>query len=225
MIQTATPEYVIENDDYQIAMVTNGRLQQNAYIAKHRSSNDIVLIDPGGDFEGIRDLIDRMQGKPRLVLLTHAHFDHVGGVSEIIKHYDIPFYLHNGDAKLLRRAPLYAMSFESRVITVPKTFIPVNGTSVEWSGDVVKVIATPGHTDGSVCYLMGRLCFSGDTIMRHTVGNTNMPGASAINLELSINTLFTKVPANTLLLPGHDDPWSVADAKIWWAEKNAIYSR
>jgi hydroxyacylglutathione hydrolase len=219
MIQTATPEYVVEDDDYQIAMVTSGCLQQNTYIVKHRSSCDTILIDPGGSFEDIRDVIDLMQGKPLLVLLTHAHFDHVGGVGEIIKHYDIPFYLHNGDAKLLRRAPLYAMSFESRVITVPKTFIPVNGTSIEWSGDVVKVIATPGHTDGSVCYLMGRLCFTGDTIMRHTVGNTNMPGASVTNLVSSINTLFTKVPANTLLLPGHDNPWLVTDAKKWWAEK------
>ena len=219
MAQNIISKTIIDNNEYQIVRVTSGGLKQNGYILKHKASGDILLIDPGGDFGTTRGQIERMDGTTQMVLLTHAHFDHVGGVKDAVEHYQIPLYLHAGDKKLLRYAPLYAIRFEQKVISVPTDFIPVVGALIEWAGQPIEVIETPGHTDGSVCYLIGTMCFTGDTILRNAIGNTNLPGSNLERLHASVDNLFELLLSEVLLFPGHDDPWSVCDANKWWVEK------
>jgi hydroxyacylglutathione hydrolase len=209
----------VEAGAYRIDMIKTGRWRENSYIVRHTPSNDLILIDPGGEEEAILELVESHGATPKLVLLTHGHFDHVGALDSVCRRYDLPFYIHSHDHRLLRRAPLYAMSFERRILTIPKGYAAVDGAALEWSGDPVECIHTPGHTNGSVCYHWNGLCFTGDTLLNKMVGRTDLPGSDGEDLRPSIDRLLDAMSPETILFPGHGGPWPVSKARDWWREK------
>ena len=216
-----TPDRTYDVGDFRVGTVKTGRWKENASVVLHKSSSEVVLVDPGDAPERIIDMISAFGASLRLILLTHAHFDHVGGLEALCRHYGLPFHLHGGDLPLLRRAPLYAMSFERRVITVPKEHITLDDAVLDWRGGSISYIHTPGHTDGGVCYHWDGLCFTGDTLMRRMVGRTDLPGSSGAGLAASISRLLETLALETVIFPGHGGPWTVAEARDWWAENSA----
>jgi hydroxyacylglutathione hydrolase len=206
--------------EYQIETIKTGRWRENSYILQHLVSSDIVLIDPGNDVDSIVKSIELMEGTPKFVLLTHGHFDHVGALDEICTRYEIPFYIHSGDHRLLQRATLYAMSFERQVVNIPDGYHPLETSTPSWSGEPVQFIHTPGHTDGGVCYFWEGICFTGDTLLNKLVGRSDLPGSSGEGLKASVEHLLKSLPYDALLFPGHGGTWTVADARSWW-QKNA----
>ncbi len=205
--------------DCRVLAVKTGRWKENAYVVVHRPSRDALVIDPGGEADRLSDLIAGEDAHPSLILLTHAHFDHVGALDDLCRRYDQGFYMHDGDAKLLRRAGLYAMSFERRAVTVPATYQSLDGADLAWAGGEIAVIPTPGHTDGSVCYDLGGLCFTGDTLMKRLIGRTDLPGSSGGDLKASVTRLLDQLTPETTLFGGHGAPWTVDEARAWWAEQ------
>jgi hydroxyacylglutathione hydrolase len=203
-------------DDYQVETIKTGRWKENSYVVQHVASREIALIDPGNDADAIFESIEHMDGIPKLVLLTHAHFDHVGALDAVCTRYGLPFYIHSGDHRLLQRATLYAMSFERQVVTIPEGYQPLETSTPAWSGDPVEFIHTPGHTDGGVCYYWDGICFSGDTLLNKLVGRSDLPGSSGEGLKKSVGKLLDSLPPDTLLFPGHGGTWTVADARSWW---------
>ena len=97
--------------DYQIETIKSGRWKQNGYLIQHLPSSDLLLIDPGGEENQILKAIENTGGNLRLILLTHAHYDHVGALKPICDQFDMPFFMHAADRRLLRQAPLYGASF------------------------------------------------------------------------------------------------------------------
>lgn len=94
----------------RISCFKNGVWKQNCYLVANQF-NEALLIDPGSDLEGICSLISSLKVNPVAILNTHAHYDHIGAVSGLIKRYGIPFYLHAMDKKLLKQANLYRVLF------------------------------------------------------------------------------------------------------------------
>lgn len=207
-----------EVGSYRIDTIKTGRWRQNAYIIQHSPSRDILLIDPGGEEELILGLLDAKGLSPRFVLLTHGHFDHVGALEAVCQHYDLPFYIHSEDYRLLQRATLYAMSFDRRTVAIPKGYAALEDARLEWSGDPVNFIHTPGHTNGGVCYHWGGLCFTGDTLLNKLVGRTDLPGSDDKGLVQSVDRVLDAVSPETLLFPGHGGPWPVSKARAWWKQ-------
>lgn len=206
---------VTEVGECRVTTVKTGRWRQNTYIVNHQPTCDVIVIDPGEETPEVMEAIDTV-GRPSLIILTHAHYDHVGGLAAVCGKYGLDFHMHSGDTKLLRRAPLYAMSFDRRVVTVPVGHVAVEETKLAWGGGAIGVMHTPGHTEGGVCYDTNGMCFTGDTLMCRLVGRSDLPGSSGQGLKQSIDALLAALDPDTLLFGGHGRPWPVADARDWW---------
>lgn len=189
----------------------NGKWKQNCFVAGF-ANGDALVVDPGSDAEGIADHIERRGWKPLAVLNTHAHYDHVGAVADIAERYGIPFYLHRDDRPLLLRANLYRLIFDSRVkVRIPdvsREFGP-DDRSLRFGDIEVDVIQTPGHTEGSICLLMGDCLFTGDTLLPGAIGRTDLPGGNAVLLHKSLRTLLA-LPHSLKVFPGHGRETSLA---------------
>lgn len=188
----------------KVITFVNGKWFQNCYIVVNQDQ-EAMIVDPGGGLENITALVDENQWRLYAIVNTHAHYDHIGAVAGLQEKYQIPFYLHSADVHLLKRANLYRMLFESRdavripkvthdICALPATF-EVGPFSISW-------IPTPGHTDGSVCFLCGGFLFSGDTLMHDSVGRTDLPGGNRERLLGSIRKLM-ELPPDTIVCGGH----------------------
>ena len=194
----------------RVNTVVNGKWRQNCHILAD-DNRQAIVVDPGSEWQRIAAELDANGLEILAIVNTHAHYDHVGAVAPLQERSGAPFYLHGADAALLKRANLYRMLFESNdpvripsishdIATLPSTF-EVGPFSVSW-------IATPGHTDGSVCLLIGEMLFSGDTLMHDAVGRTDLPGGDRGRLLASVRKLM-ELPGDTRVFAGHGPPTTV----------------
>lgn len=195
----------------RVQTVVNGRWRQNCYVVADDDGSAIV-VDPGSQSDDIAAQIDENGWRVVAILNTHAHYDHIGAVAPLQDRYRAPFYLHGADAPLLRRANLYRMLFESRdavrIPTISHDLSTLPGT-IEIGPFTISWIATPGHTDGSVCFLLHNQLFSGDTLMRNAVGRTDLPGGNRERLFASLRHLM-ELPGDTIVYGGHGPVTTVA---------------
>lgn len=197
-----------------IATLPNGQWKQNCYVLSE-GGRQAILIDPGSDPEMIQGYLDVNQLEPIAILNTHAHYDHIGAVADLVDRYQIPFYLHAGDEKILKQANLYKILFESKKsVRIPTRFedlasLPPNLKINNFSFDTIN---SPGHTPGGVCFLFSQCLFSGDTLMPNGPGRTDLPGGDELALSRSMENL-RNLPAQTMIYPGHGRPLTLE--KFW----------
>ena len=179
----------------QILTIPGGSLFTNCYMAWQEDQNNCILIDPGFDAELILDQV-RSRGKTvEAVLLTHGHFDHVGGVKDIAAETGCKVYIHKADLELPNRLTLG---------TVPCTDHYDEGDVLSLAGLTLKVLHTPGHTPGGVCLLCENAMFSGDTLFAGTCGRTDLPGSDHRKMWDSLARLAA-LEEDYLVLPGHGE--------------------
>jgi hydroxyacylglutathione hydrolase len=191
---------------YTVHRIVSGRWRENGYVLEDAVSNALI-IDPGKDAQAFKSLIEQSGCRPRAILNTHAHFDHIGSVLTLTEAYAIPFYLHKGDAALLRQANIYRSLFEeTEPVRIPTAFSDLSEAHgpLEIGGFDVEIIETPGHTKGSVCFRMGILLFTGDTLMAKGPGRIDLPGGSAADMDASQVRLAT-LPGHLVVHPGHGE--------------------
>ena len=177
----------------QIKAVCCGEIQENAYLVCAEGRDDCVLIDPGDDYLKLK----RAVGGRRLaaILLTHGHFDHFLAAEPLRNTYQIPVYIHKGDAQMEQPAGM------------PKP----NPTHFYDEGDVIRVgelefhvLHTPGHSEGSVTLKCGNTLFTGDTLFKNSMGRTDFPGGSDAKIFASLIRL-AELPGDYEVCPGHED--------------------
>lgn len=159
-----------------------------------------VVVDPGGDAEKIVRFLQRRKLGVGSYWFTHAHPDHVGGLTHLLEAYPAPVRYHRADERW--------MKFGNPILRFRKSdwFIPFGNVRTLACGDVVaKVVTTPGHSRGSVCYWFDEagVLLSGDTLMRDCVGATGYPGGDSLKLEKSLRKIFNCIPVDAKVLPGH----------------------
>lgn len=207
-------------DPFAIAALVTGRWFENCYLVQHRATGEVVIIDPGYSPESIVQEFQKLGGRAIGVILTHAHHDHVAGAAGVCQSLGAPCWIHVGDARLLRHAPMYSLRFGGPLFKIPEsiqTFADRPGLVL--GGQPVDTLLTPGHTAGSVCYRFGTAVVTGDTLLNRRVGRTDLPGGNAAVLHKSIDLLLAAISPGSLILPGHGAPWPAAEAVEWWQKQ------
>ena len=180
-----------------IKVMQVGQLGTNCYLLEDEHTRAAAVIDPGGDGARIEAQLRADGAELKRILLTHAHFDHTGGVAELhAAHPEVPVFLHPADASRLGS----------------DVFPPIGAPTVPYGdGDVVKlgdldiqVLHTPGHTPGGVCLLVGDALFTGDTLFQGSMGRIDFGGGSYEDIMASLARL-AHLPGDFRVLPGHMD--------------------
>ncbi|MEK7527608.1 MAG: MBL fold metallo-hydrolase [Patescibacteria group bacterium] len=195
-----------------------GELATNCYLL-WSTDKSAVIIDPGDEGTEIAQVINELQLKPMMILLTHGHFDHILGVIDLKLIYNIPIAMGKEDAFLVDRAGETAKYFLKRDIKIPKIKKIDNSLkeirTIKMDDDTIEVIKCPGHTPGGVSFYApkSKLLFTGDTVFAGGLrGETGHKYSSKKLLYRSICSLL-KLPDETVVLPGHGEETNLAEAK------------
>ena len=188
--------------------VPAGVYEANCYILVDSETKDCAIIDAGGDAGKISAAVENMQGNPKYLLLTHGHFDHVGGVKEICSKYDIPFYISKTDEEYMEKD-------NSVFGTLPKASGYLKeGDVVKLGSREIKVIETPGHTKGGLCFLIDGKLFTGDTLFQGSIGRTDFIGGDMKEIISSIKNKLLPLGDDVEVYPGHGPSSSIRFEKM-----------
>jgi hydroxyacylglutathione hydrolase len=186
--------------------LTVGPVQENTYILYH-SNNEAIIIDPGSEGEKIIQHIDSLKLKPLAILLTHAHFDHIGAVDSVRDRYKLPLYIHKKEQDWLTNTKKNgSIHFGHRITAKPASHLLSDSDKTLKIGSFsFEVLATPGHSPGSVSfYLKGAgAVFSGDALFAGSIGRTDLYGGDQETLLNSIHEKLLQLPEETVVLSGH----------------------
>lgn len=190
----------------RILTLAVGPYAANCYLFWDEASGGGVIIDPGGEAERIISEIDQLGLQPKAILLTHGHGDHIGAVEPIKKQYQLPLYIGEGDEGMLQDPGRNVSSFFNEPIVAPLPEKIVTDDDLVNLGPIkLRVISTPGHTPGGVCYLDEEqgLLFCGDTLFAGSIGRTDLPGGLFEQLMDSIKIQLMSLPDSVICYPGH----------------------
>ena len=193
---------VVKDDNIQIEKLELGPFATNAYVLVCRATGDSVLVDTPAEANKI---VERLKGtNPRYILITHIHMDHLGAFAELRSTLGVPVAAHPLDAGKLPSRPDILLN---------------DGDTVSFGNIELRVLHTPGHTPGSLCFLTGQYLISGDTIFPHGPGKTGTPADLRQVIESITGKLFV-LPDDTQVYPGHGDSTVLRKEK----EEFAVFS-
>lgn len=195
----------------QIKSITLGELGNNCYLITDQASGLSALVDCTDDSKDMRDFIG--SAKLEYILLTHGHFDHIGGVAAISRDYGAKVVISAEDASMLSsgKASLSAF-FGIKQDKITPDLTVSEGSSLMLGETQIKVLATPGHTKGGVCYLLNDCIFTGDTLFFCSCGRTDFPGGSSKEIMQSLKRL-AMLEDSLKVYPGHDRTSTIAFEK------------
>ena len=182
-----------------------GPIATNCYVVETGDGSCIVL-DISEEIGKLTAYLEANALTVSAILLTHGHYDHIGGVARIQKAYQAPVYVHAADAAMLTSEK---ESMATWLANQP--FDPVTKFQTIQDGETISigslsfhVLHTPGHTSGSVCYQCEDVLFSGDTLFRLSRGRTDFPGGSDADMLQSLKRLYD-LPGDYTVYPGHNE--------------------
>lgn len=173
----------------------------NCYLVYSKQGREAVVIDPGAEAKKIIEQINRLDLQPKYILNTHGHIDHIGACGRLKAEYDVPIMLHKKDLKLYEN-PGFGLKFVLKKQPRPTHFLE-EGDLISFGDTELKVIETPGHTAGGVCFYTAGKLFSGDSLFQGSIGRTDLAGGSLAVLLESIKTKLLCLPPDTTVYPGH----------------------
>lgn len=178
-----------------------------------------IILDPGcyddEEFSSLTHYIESEGIKPVKIILTHGHPDHVYGVAPCIQKYNIPVYMNPADKPMLE-ATEFVSSFGMKTPDISFDTVDIaENDSITFGNTEFKVIETPGHTPGGVCYYCEKahLMFTGDTLFAGTIGRTDLPGGDYDKLILSVMDKVMGYDGGTDIIPGHGGDSTIADER------------
>jgi hydroxyacylglutathione hydrolase len=218
------PVVGVEKHGFLHISIPVGMLQCNCSIIGDPVTREALVVDPGDEVNRILDLLGRHKLTVKAIVSTHAHIDHVGGLSKLHKYTGAPVMMHREDL------PLYqAMDVQAAFLGVmPPELTDVDqvladGDALQWGSLEARVIHTPGHTPGSVSLYMppeaGKITlatpqlFAGDTLFAGSIGRTDLWGGSMEEIMDSLRGKLMALPDDTVVHPGHGPTTSIGEER------------
>jgi len=202
-----------------VKMLELGPVLTNCYLIMDDDSRDLVVIDPGWDGKVVLEEIDMMGGVLSAIWLTHGHFDHLGGIADLVRgtEMDVDVCLHPDDKELYENqggAAFFGLSVEAG--PEPSCWLK-DGQELSVGRFGFEVKHTPGHTLGHVVFYCKKekLLFSGDLIFKSSIGRTDLPGGSYEQIKSSIKEHVLTLPDITKILSGHGPETTVGQERIY----------
>jgi glyoxylase-like metal-dependent hydrolase (beta-lactamase superfamily II) len=190
-----------------------GPLQTNCYVVRaNRDASEAAVVDPGGDAADLRLGLARSGATCSAILITHGHFDHVGGVADLAEGTGAPVYMPEGERDRLERYGEFAPAGMPGRSYVPDHLL-AGGETIDVAGLAFECVAIPGHSPAHVAFHVDGALFSGDLLFAGSVGRTDLPGADWDTLVASVRTLFDRYPPETVVYPGHGAQTTLGDER------------
>ncbi len=200
----------------KIITITLGPVQTNTYLVADPVTNEAIVIDPSWDGATIAQAAEKQGWQIKAIWLTHAHFDHIGGVADLVKSLpeEIPVYLHPDDYELYKSggsAARFGIHIEPGTEPLPLE----HGQKLTVGNFTFETRHTPGHRPGHCVFYCAEAStlFSGDLLFYRSVGRTDLPGGDWKTLEESIRWQVYVLPDETQVYSGHGEDTTVGDEK------------
>lgn len=191
-----------------------GPLQTNCYILWNDQKN-CLIVDPGAEGEKLVSWLNEHNLKPLAILLTHAHFDHIGAVDTVRHTYNIPVYIDEKESEWLTDPGLNGSGIfgMGKIQAAPADRIITSEHTLTIDDFTLQVFKTPGHSPGSLSYYVQSegIVFAGDTLFMGSIGRSDLPGGDHQELLSSIHDHLLTLPEETEVLPGHGPATSVGN--------------
>ena len=195
--------------------------RENSYLLCDEVGGECVFVDPGcydeAESEALKSFVSSHGLKPNAIWLTHGHFDHIFGVAGLARDYSIPVYMSSEDKMILRRDPVYAQGVGLKAPDVSfETEDLVDGQILaSFDNGGFKVITTPGHTPGGVCFYSeeNKILFTGDTLFAGAIGRTDLDGGDYDKEIVGIMEKLMLLPGDVEVYPGHGPSTSIAEER------------
>lgn len=189
-----------------------GYIGTNCYVVVN-GDNEAVVIDPGDEAGKIRDFLKENNFTLKMIFLTHGHFDHIGAVSELKNEFSVPVYIHPDDYEMAKDP----LKNESRNFGGPEVFcVPDKFYNdkdiIPFGSESFEVMATPGHSEGSVSLITGDNIFTGDTLFAGSIGRTDLYKGNYSVLACSLKK-FLDIEKDFNIFPGHGEATSLSYEK------------
>ena len=201
--------------ELKIGRMVLGAVGTNTYFVYDTDTMKAVVVDPADDGVGIYNALKSKGISVAGIILTHGHFDHILGASELRGATSAKIYAYEGEKDVCENASNNCSDMIGRLCTVKCNSYCKDGEIIDIEGIKCKLIATPGHTHGSCCYYFEEAGFliSGDTLFNGSVGRTDLPTGSSSQLVRSCEEKLMCLPDEVRVYPGHGDYTTIGEEK------------
>ena len=199
----------------EVSVFPDDLFGENCYLIRRRDTRATLVVDPGLQLDSVRQQIDSEGLTLEHILVTHGHIDHIAGVPALQAQTGAPVAMHPDDLAILdweaiAQYPFVPAGFTAFSIDTPLT----HGMTMVFQDLSLRILHTPGHTQGSVCFLFGLDCFTGDTLFQRGIGRTDLPGGDMQKIVFSIRNVLYALPPKTVAYPGHGPATTIEEEKL-----------
>lgn len=190
-----------------------GLYKANAHVFWQPDIKEAIIFDVGGESEVVMAFLNEKELTLKHIFLTHGHVDHIAGVEALKKATQAPVSAHPQEKDMLLDPALnLSKSFPIAPISLTPDRLLEDNQTITWGNETIRVIHTPGHTKGGVCYQLGKWLVSGDTLFKGSIGRTDLYGGSMNTLMQSLKKL-TGLSNETIVLAGHGPQSTIGHEK------------
>lgn len=201
---------------FRIKTCVLGDVSTNCYIIYREGTDRAVIVDPADNGPYLLNKCRELGVEPEAILLTHGHFDHILAVEDIRRAFRCKVYAHMDEERILQDASLnLSGTLGTDRMGLSADHLLKDGDVLQMLGYDWKVLATPGHTAGSVCYYIESedVLISGDTLFAESLGRTDLPTGNLSHIIRSITKTLFLLPDDTMVYPGHGEPTTIGHEK------------